>query len=324
MVSTVMRRDLPPFTSIRSFEAAARHLSFKAAAEELNVTQSAISHQVKALEEYLGVRLFLRRTREIVLTNEGSGYLGEVSLLLDQLAAMTGHIRDKDAAGPLFVTSTPAFAARWLVPRIAAFHAAHSQIELHIATSLEPPDFAGDRVDVAIRFGQEELPGLLVSPFFSTPRFPVACPRLLNGRRILRSPDDLRYFTLLHDEVSDGWQDWLLCSGLADFDSTKGPRFEHCELVLRAAEEAQGVALAYGALVEADIAAGRLIRLFEIDLPARAIYSIVSPETWASRPKVAAFRNWLLNEAAAGMEPRAMPRWSGRMRQVSREREPVL
>jgi len=109
-----MRRDLPPFTSIRSFEAAARHLSFRAAAEELNVTQSAISHQVKALEEYLEVRLFLRGTREILLTREGLAYLGEVSLLLDQFAAATDHVRDQDAAGPLFVTSTPAFAARWL------------------------------------------------------------------------------------------------------------------------------------------------------------------------------------------------------------------
>jgi LysR family glycine cleavage system transcriptional activator len=316
MVSAVMRRDLPPFTSIRSFEAAARRLSFKAAAEELNVTQSAISHQVKALEEYLEVRLFLRGTREILLTREGLAYLGEVSLLLDQLAAATDHVRDQDAAAPLFVTSTPAFATRWLVPRIAAFRAAHPRIELHIATSLEPPDFAGDHVDVAIRFGQEKLPGLLIVPFFSTRRFPVASPRLLNGRRNLRSPDDLGHFTLLHDEVGDDWQDWLRCAGLPDFDPTMGPRFEHCELVLRAAEEAQGVALAYGALVEADLAAGRLIRLFEIDLPARVIYSIVSPKTWSNRPKIAAFRNWLLKEAAAWKEPRAMPRRSASTRQV--------
>jgi LysR family glycine cleavage system transcriptional activator len=316
MVSAVMRRDLPPFTSIRSFEAAARHLSFRAAAEELNVTQSAISHQVKALEEYLEVRLFLRGTREILLTREGLAYLGEVSLLLDQFAAATDHVRDQDAAGPLFVTSTPAFAARWLVPRIAAFRATHPRIELHIATSLEPPDFAGDRVEVAIRFGQEKLPSTLVIPFFSTPRFPVASPRLLNGRRNLRSPDDLRHFTLLHDEVGDGWQAWVRCAGLADFDPTAGPRFEHCELVLRAAEEAQGVALAYGALVEADLAAGRLTRLFETDLPARVIYSIVSPRTWSNRPKIAAFRNWLLKEVAARKEPHVMPRRSARTRQV--------
>src|SRR5262245_61838528 len=132
MVSGVMRRDLPPFTSIRSFEAAARLLSFKAAAQELHVTQSAISHQVKTLEDHLGVRLFLRGPRAIRLTREGSDYLGEVSLLLDQLAAATGCIRERELSGPLFLTTTPAFAARWLVPRLGAFHAAHPEIELHV------------------------------------------------------------------------------------------------------------------------------------------------------------------------------------------------
>jgi LysR family glycine cleavage system transcriptional activator len=304
-----MRRDLPPFASIRSFEAAARHLSFKAAAEELNVTQSAISHQVKALEEYLGVSLFLRGTRSITLTHEGSRYLGDISLLLDQLAEATSHFRDSDAVGPLFVTATPAFAARWLVPRIAAFHAGHPQIELHIATSLRPPDFARDRIDVAIRYGQEKLPGLLVVPFFSTTMFPVASPRLLNGARSLRRPADLRHFTLLHAEVDDGWPDWLRSAGLADLDVGTGPRFEHCELLLRAAEEAQGVALAYGALVEGDLAAGRLIRLFDIDLSAPVVYSIVSPETWSNRPRIAALRNWLLKEPSTRKDMQAIPRW---------------
>jgi len=299
MVSAVMRRDLPPFTSIRSFEAAARHLSFTAAAEELNVTQSAISHQVKALEDYLGVRLFLRGTREIVLTSEGAGYLCDVSLLLDRLAAATDQVRDKDAAGPLFITATPAFAARWLVPRLAAFRAALPGIELHVATSLRPPDFAGARVDVAIRFGQEQIPGLLVAPFLSSKRFPVASPRLLNGRRSPGAPDDLRHFTLLHDEVGDEWEAWVRCAGLADFDPSPGPRFEHCELTLRAATEAQGVALAYGTLIEDDLAARRLIRLFDIDLPSRVIYSIVTPEAWTTRPKIAAFRSWLLQQTTA-------------------------
>jgi LysR family transcriptional regulator, glycine cleavage system transcriptional activator len=301
MVSAVMRRDLPPFASIRSFEAAARHLSFKAAADELNVTQSAISHQVKALEDFLGVRLFLRGTREIVLTSEGSGYLGDISLLLDQLAGATDRVRDRDTAGPLFVTATPAFAARWLVPRLAAFRLAFPGIELHIATSLQPPDFAGARVDVAIRFGQERIPGLLVTPFLSSKRSPVASPRLLNGRRKLGAPDDLRHFTLLHDEVGDEWAEWVRCAGITDFDPSPGPRFEHCELTLRAATEAQGVALAYGTLVESDLVERRLIRLFDIDLASRVIYSIVTPEAWATRPKVAAFRSWLLQQAAARM-----------------------
>lgn len=303
MVSGVMRRDLPPFTSIRSFESAARHLSFKAAAEELNVTQSAISHQVKALEDYLGIRLFLRGTREIALTREGSDYLGDVSLLLDQLAVATDHVRDKEIAGALHVTTTPAFAARWLVPRLGDFRAAFPEIELHIATSLAAPDFAGDRLDVAIRFVQDEAPGLSVVPFLSSNRFPVASPRLLNGRRNLRSANDFRRFTLLHDEVGDGWREWARCAGLAGLDPSPGPRFAHCELVMRAAIKAQGIALGYGALVQDELAEGRLIRLSDIALPARVIYTIVTLEAWAARPKISAFRNWVLQQVAASARP---------------------
>jgi LysR family transcriptional regulator, glycine cleavage system transcriptional activator len=304
-----MRRDLPPFASIRSFEAAARHLSFRRASQELNVTQSAISHQVKALEEHLGVQLFLRGTRRIVLTDEGADYLGEISVVLDRLAAATDRRRDKEAAGPLFVRATPAFAARWLVPRLAAFNAAHPRIELHISTSMAPADFAAERVDVDIRFGQPESAGLRVEPFLSSARFPVASPRLLAGRRPLRSPDDLRHFTLLHNEVEDGWPQWLQRAGVTGVDANPGPRFEHCNLTLRAALEGQGIALAYGALAEADLAAGLLVRLFDISLPPTVIYSVVTPQSWSTRPKIAAFRNWLLkaarvNKAAAAVAPR--------------------
>jgi len=305
MVSAVMRRDLPPFASIRSFESAARHLSFKAAAEELNVTQSAISHQVKALEDYLGIRLFLRGTREITLTREGSDYLGEISLLLDQLVTATDHVRDKEIAGPLYITTTPAFAARWLVPRLADFHAAFPMVEPHIATSLAPPDFAGDRLDVAIRFAQKEASGLDVVPILSSNRFPIGSPRLLNGHRAVRTADDLRRFTLLHDEIGDGWQEWVRCAGLDGFDPGPGPRLAHCELVMRAALEAQGIALGYGALVEDELAEGRLVRLSDVALPSRIAYTMVIPEAWAARPKIAAFRAWLLRQVAPRMRPAA-------------------
>jgi LysR family glycine cleavage system transcriptional activator len=298
-----MRRDLPPFASIRSFEAAARHLSFRRASLELNVTQSAISHQVKALEEHLGVQLFLRGTRRIALTDEGADYLGEISVVLDRLAAATDRRRDKEAAGPLFVRATPAFAARWLVPRLAAFNAAHPRIELHISTSMTPADFAADRVDVDIRFGQLESAGLRVEPFLSSTRFPVASPRLLNGRSPLRSPNDLRHFTLLHNEVEDGWRQWLECAGVTGLDASLGPRFEHCNLTLRAAVEGQGVALAYGVLAEPDLAAGLLLKLFDLTLPPTVIYSLVTPQSWSTRPKIAAFRSWLLRAAKTKSAP---------------------
>lgn len=294
-----MRRDLPPFTAIRSFEAAARHLSFKRAAEELNVTQSAISHQVKSLEDFLGVQLFRRGTRTVALTSEGADYLDELSGVLDRMAAATDRMRDKGASGPLFVRSTPAFAARWLVPRLTAFHDAHPQIELHISTSLEPADFANEEVDVDIRFGEDQSPGLRVDPFLSSARFPVASPKLLDGRPKLRSPDDLRSFTLLHDEVGDGWEQWLDCAGVRRFDPRPGPRFSHCDLVLRAATEGQGIALAYGVLAEPDLATGQLVRLFDISLPSKVVYSVVSAQAWSDRPKIAAFRSWLLRAAWA-------------------------
>ena len=300
-----MRRDLPSFTSIRSFEAAARHLSFRCAAEELHVTQSAISHQVKALEDHLGVQLFLRGTRKIALTNEGAGYLDQLSLVLDQLAAVTDRIREKDVSGPLFVRATPAFAARWLVPRLTSFHEAYPQIELHISTSLEPADFAADRVDIDIRYGQPESSGLRVDPFLSSIRFPVASPDLLARRASLRRPDDLRHFILLHDEVGDQWREWLDCAGGASFDPSPGPRFAHCDLTLSAAVEGQGVALAYGTLAEADLAAGFLVKVFDISLPSKVIYSLVVPKTWTSRPKIAAFRRWLLGAAMLRKAPTA-------------------
>jgi LysR family glycine cleavage system transcriptional activator len=302
-IQNVMRRDLPPFAALRAFEAAARHLSFRRASQELHVTQSAISHQVKALEEHLGQQLFLRGTRRIALTGEGADYLGEISAVLDRLAAATGRRRDKEAAGPLYVRASPAFAARWLVPRLAAFNAAHPRIELHISTSMTPADFAADRVDVDIRFGQPESSGLRVEPFLSSARFPVASPRLLAGRRPLRTPDDLRHVTLLHNEVEDGWPQWLERAGAARVDPRPGPRFEHCNLSLRAALEGQGVALAYGALAEPDLAAGLLVKLFDLTLPPTVIYSLVTPESWVTRPKIAAFRSWLLRAAKTKSAP---------------------
>ena len=298
---------LPPLNALRAFEAAARHLSFKRSAEELNVTQSAISHQVKALEEHLGMRLFLRQNHKITLTHQGADYLEEISDILDQLAAATDHACDKDASGPLFVRATPGFAARWLVPRLTAFHATYPRIELHISASLEPVDFASDQIDIDIRYGEDEIPGLRVDPLLSSNRFPVASPKLLKGQPRLRRPDDLRRFTLLHDEVGDGWQQWLTYTGTTGVDPNSGPRFEHCELVLRAAAEAQGVALAYAVLAEGDLASGLLVRLFDISLPPTVVYSVVAPRTWSDRPKIAAFRSWLLAVARTKSAPAIVP-----------------
>jgi LysR family glycine cleavage system transcriptional activator len=292
-----MHRNLPPFPAIRAFEASARHCSFKLAAEELCLTQSAISHQVKTLEDYLGVQLFFRETRGVVLTSEGAGYLHELTCVLDRMAAATSHIRNADASGPLSVRATPGFASRWLVPRLAAFHESCPAIELHISGSVRPVDFAREHVDVEIRWGCTPSPGLRVDPLLAASRFPVTSPTLLKNGAPLRHPNDLRHYTLLHDKTGDDWERWLDLAGASFEAATKGPRFEHCDFLLSAAAAGQGVALAFDVLVVDDLAGGRLVRLFDVNLPPTIIYSVVTPETWSSRPKIAAFRNWLLEEA---------------------------
>lgn len=291
-----MNRVLPPFPALRAFESAARNSSFKAAAEELNVTQSAISHQIKSLEEFLGIALFRRGSRGVSLTGEGTTYLAQVGGLLDSLSSATERLRDQSIAGQLFVRSTPAFASRWLVPRIDRFHRAHPEIEVHLSSSLQEANFVDDGIDVHIRWGHVTSRDLHAEPIFQATRFPVASPALLQRAPRIRRPADLCKLTLLHNEVEDGWAQWFECAGVLDVEPDAGPRFDNCDLTLGAAAEGQGVALAYSALVTEDLRLHRLQRLFEIELPATVIYSFVCPGGSLDRPRVAAFRNWLISE----------------------------
>lgn len=295
--SSVISRDLPSFPAVRAFEAAARHLSFKNAADELHVTQSAVSHQVRSLEEFLGIELFHRLSRGVTLTAGGKAYLDKASEVLDLLAAATGDVRNQQAAGPLYVRSTPAFASRWLVPRLNDFNRWHPDIELHISTSLEHTNFTDDGMDVDIRFGAIESTTLHAEPFLESARFPVASPALL-ARYRLAQPGDLKDCVLLHDEVGDCWDRWFECAGVVFDKPTRGPRFAHCDLILQAAAEGQGVALAYGVLINDDLAAGTLKRVFDINLPSRIIYSLVCPGNSLNQPRIAAFRDWLISSAA--------------------------
>lgn len=291
-----MKRTLPPFSAVRAFEAAARHLKFKDAAEELNVTQSAISHQVKGLEEYLGVVLFRRRNNGITLTSAGEDYLLDVASVLDRLDAGTRRIRHPEATGQLRVCSTPAFAARWLLHRIGSFNSRYPDVELNITTTIETTDFQKDEVDVLIQYGQCGAAGLSVVPFLSSSRVPVCNPRLIEGRPPVGRPEDLAQYVLLRDIVGDGWTDWFKCAGIDDAGA-RGPRFEHCELSLCAAEEGQGIALAYAALISRELASGALVRLSQIETTPVVIYSLTCPQAWLNRPKISAFRNWLFEQS---------------------------
>ena len=293
----MIHRALPPFSALQAFEASARHGSFRRAAEELCVTQSAISHRIKELEAFLGVPLFHRLTRQVVLTGRGEDYFSELGDVLDRMHEATLHVRDFGLLGPLSIRGTPAFVTRWLLPRMNIFRSKFPNIELHVSTTAGPVDFAIEDVDVVVRWGVEPQAGLHVAPILETASYPVASPTFLrNGPPIIR-PADLLQHVLLHEEVDDDWPRWLSLAGVDHAGAGKGPIFEHCDLALHAAIEGQGIALAYAELVTADIAAGRLVRLFDIELPPTAIYSVVTPDLRLRRPAIAAFFGWILAES---------------------------
>ena len=296
-----MRRHLPPLNALRAFEAAARHLSFTRAAEELAVTQAAISHQVKALEEWLGVDLFIRRNRKLFLTEAGQAYLPPLTNAFNELDDATHRTTRVDSSGVLTVSVLPSFAAKWLVPRIGKFRERHPDIDILISPSEDLVQFDRDGVDVGVRHGSGGWPGLHSERFLTEELFPVCSPTLLDGPHPLRSPDQLRHHTLLHDDDPHGlldWNEWLRTIGVEGVDATRGPRFRDASHLIQSAIEGQGVALGRTALVAADLADGRLVRLFEISLPADHAYYVVMPEAWVDRPKVRAFKDWLLETAA--------------------------
>ncbi len=290
---------LPPMNTLRAFEAAARHLSFTQAAEELHVTQAAVSHQIRTLEEALGVRLFRRLNRAIRLTEEGQQFVSEVRKALSHLATAMEKLAAPDAGGPLTVSVLPSFAAKWLVPRLGRFRERHPEIDVRVSPSIQLTDFQRDDVDLGVRYGKGRYEGLHSVRLMTEDIFPVCSPALLSGARALREPADLRHHTLLHDDGYVDWAMWLLVAGVEDISPTQGPYFTDSALVIQAAVEGQGVALARGALAAGDLAAGRLIKPFDIAIPTEYAYYVVCPKATAQHPKIAAFRDWLLDEAGA-------------------------
>lgn len=298
-----MSNRLPPLSAIQGFEAAARHLSFKAAAEELNLTQSAVSHQVQRLENVLEARLFVRRSNRIELTEAGRAYLGEVREVLEKLRASTAKTQGADDGDILAVQGTPAFIARWLTPRLESFRRLHPGLRIKLSTGLPPTDFAGGEIDVVAHWGQNPVEGVRVDPFLVSARSPVCSPELLDRYGPLKHPRDLKRFTLLHDMVQDGWRGWFERAGVNGMGHDRGPSFAHCELALGAAERGQGVALAYTALIARELEEGRLVSLFPIETDPVVIYSIACQEGRSDVPKIAAFRVWAIDQAQASAPP---------------------
>ncbi|HYG85836.1 MAG TPA: transcriptional regulator GcvA [Azospirillum sp.] len=289
-----MSRRLPPLNALRAFEAAARHLSFTKAADELHVTQAAVSHQIKALEEWLGIPLFRRVNRGLILTDAGQAYLPPLREALDTMANATDRLFRKDSAGALTISTMPSFAAKWLVLRLGRFQADHPELDVRLQTTSQFVDFAQQDVDVAIRFGNGNWPELRVERLLSEDIFPVCSPRLLPT---LTRPADLRHHTLLHDDYIITWGNWLAAAGVDGIEVSRGQHFTDSALVLQAAMEGHGVALARQVLAADDLAAGRLVRPFDVTLTGKYAYYLVAPPHYFSRPKVNAFRGWLFTEA---------------------------
>lgn len=292
-------RRIPPLSAVQTFEAAARHLSFQRAAQELHVTPSAVSHQVRSLEQFLGTRLFRRLTRQVVLTPEGQAYLPAIRTALDQIQTATARITASRSGGPLTMSVAPTFATGWLVPRLPHFQVAHPSIEVRISLdrSTTHVDFTHSDVDLAIHYGEIKQAGLRNHRLITEELVPVCSPALLEGDRALKQPDDLTHATLLHALPRLGqWHMWLSAAGIIGVDAERGPKFHNTPLTLQAAAAGMGVALTDRRLVAKELEGGRLVIPFEIVRPGKSAYYLVYPQDRADNGKLAAFREWLLTE----------------------------
>jgi LysR family glycine cleavage system transcriptional activator len=292
-----MPRRLPPLNALKAFEAAARHESFTRAADELCVTQGAVSHQVKALEAELGLKLFNRERQRLVITEAGRSYLATVRDALDRIADGTERLLRRQNTGVVTVSTSPNFAAKWLVHRLSRFAQAHPTIDLRVSASLHHIDFAREDIDLAIRHGDGNEPGLHVVRLCAEELFPVCSPKLLNGRKHF-TPADLRDAVLLHVNDRQDWTRWLDAAGITDIDVSRGPVLNQASMAIDAAVDGQGVALARTALASWDLIGGRLVRPFELALRVLYAYWIVCPKAAARLPKIVAFSQWLQSEAA--------------------------
>ncbi len=296
---------LPPLSALRAFEAAARLESFSKAAEELNVTPAAISHQIHALEEDLGVQLFRRLNRQIALTASARVLLPGLTEAFAGIRASVRRLRAHNDTGTLTITASPSFAAKWLVPRLHRFQAAWPEIDVRISATDEVVDLNRGDFDLAIRYGTGRYPGLHVETLLQNEVFPACSPRLLEEGPPLRSPDDLAHRALIHDQAADRdplaptWAMWLKAAGVTCVPPASGLSFSAGHLALDAAIAGHGVVLAYSSIAAADLAAGRIVRLFSLALPDLFAYYIATAPGALERPKVRAFRDWLRQEADA-------------------------
>ncbi len=303
------RRRLPSLHQLRAFEAAARHGSITRAAAELHVTQSAISHQVKALETHLGLALIQRRGRDIVLTPAGAAYYPELEAALDRMAAATERIAYQPVRASLTVNATSSFAARWLIPRLASFCAAQPGIDVRLATTAKMLDFSPHEFDVSIRCFDEptlqamkkrrDWDGVTSEGFLPESKFPVCSPQLLRLKdRPLKKPADLRHHTLLHARSApEAWRDWLAVAKVPRLKRESELTFEHMHFALQAASRGMGLAMGSLPLAQEELDNGTLVIPFPGIESDPKFYHLVYAATGPVKPEIEAFSRWLLDAA---------------------------
>ncbi|CAA2109270.1 transcriptional regulator GcvA [Variovorax paradoxus] len=308
-----MSERLPHLSALRAFEAAARRLSFRDAAEELGITASAISHQIRTLEAYLDVRLFDRLTRAVALTEAGSALYPKLDVGFRLVESAVREVRSLRTASALVVTAGPAIAAKWLVPKLYRFQEQYPGIELRVLTSSRPVDLDREDVDVAFRHGRGDYPGLESVRLFGEAYTPMCAPRLTeDARHPLRVPADLRHQRLLHDDAAAlpgkgaaGWAQWLRSAKVRQVDAQAGAHFGQTDHAIQAAIDGGGVLLGRVSIAAFDLSAGRLVRPFELTLPSPFGYYFVTRQGRQRESAVAAFLSWIQAEAAAtpGLPP---------------------
>jgi LysR family glycine cleavage system transcriptional activator len=294
-----MPRRLPPLNALRAFEAAARHLSFTKASDELCVTQGAVSRHIAGLERELGTPLFLRRHRAVELTVKGSAFFHALRDAFDRIEDAARQAQPPAAGKTLRIKLPPTFAIRWAVPRLARLHALDRTIDVQITTSHAHVDFEREEVDVAIHSGREPPSGVVAKRLFGETLLPVCSPALLTGSRILKSPTDLAGHVLLCSlHRPDDWPTWIAAAGLSGIDGNNGLKFENSSLAYQAAIDRLGVAMAQKVLVAEDLAAGRLVAPFGLEVETDGGYFLSYPRRSTMPETVRLFERWICEEAA--------------------------
>ncbi|NWB43571.1 MULTISPECIES: transcriptional regulator GcvA [unclassified Pseudomonas] len=293
--------------ALRAFEASARHQSFSSAAVELNVTPAAVGQLVRTLEDWLGSPLFVRGSSgraRLVPTEAAERALPDIRAGFDRLALGMERLSEGSISGVLTVAVSPAFAAKWLLPRIDRFQAVCPETDVRLDTNLKPVDFVAQRIDIGVRYGTGRWPGLTAEKLMDEEVYPVCSPQLLREHSRLQKTSDLAQETLIHDLSMDShsgfpsWETWMQKAGSKDTLSLRGMQINNSAAVLQAAVEGHGVALARSVMAHDDLASGRLVRLFpDISVASELAYYVVYRPECASLPKLATFRDWLLAEA---------------------------